>query len=115
MHLVSMRIALLGTVLVLPGAAEAQWAGFDDASTALTTDRFSFTGTRPEMVNSNENYYDGDFGDFDGDGRIDRALGARYGLLFNTGDGLMEPFASYTGFLLRGMPGTGGWGEDTFQ
>ncbi|GEM_PF-4837511 len=108
-------LGLLWTVLVPFGAAAAPWQGFVDRSDALQTDTFAFTGTLPEMVNSNENYYDGDFADFDGDGIPDRSLGARYGLLMNTGGGLMRPYAGYTNFLLRGMPGASGWGEDGFQ
>lgn len=103
------------SVLGFSTAASAQWDGFVDVSETLGTDTYSFSGSRPAQVNSNENYYDGDFADFDGDGWPDRALGARYGLLRNTGDGLMTPFAGYTNFLLRGMPGASGWGEDAFQ
>lgn len=91
------------------------WAGLVDRSDALATDTFAFNGNHPDMINSNENYYDGDLADFDRDGWPDRALGARYGLLLNTGEGLMTPLPGYTGFLLRGMPGAAGWGEDGFQ
>jgi len=97
--------------LLLTSHASAQWAGFVDRSGALETDRFPFTGFHPE-AGGNENYYDGDLGDFDGDGHPDRLLGARYGLLFNTGGGYMEPIRRNVGLLLRGDPGAGGWGED---
>jgi PKD domain/FG-GAP-like repeat len=72
----------------------AAWAGFVDRSTNLLTSTFSFTGTFPAAGDSNENYYDGDMGDFDGDGWMDRALLARYGLLLNTGGGFMTPAAN---------------------
>src|SRR6266498_2619519 len=62
----------------------AAWAGFVDRSTNLMTSTFSFTGDFPAAGDSNENYYDGDMADFDGDGWMDRALIARYGLLQNT-------------------------------
>ena len=93
------------------------WAGFVDASDELQTDTFPFAGASgdPLYPFGNENYYDGDFADIDGDGTPDRVLGARYGLLLNTGGGLMTPFAGRTGFLFRGMPGASGWGEDAFQ
>ena len=58
--------------------ASAQWAGLLDRSTQLNTQSFSFGGTsNPEAGDSNENYYDGDFADIDGDGRIDRGLISR--------------------------------------
>ena len=72
----------------------AVWSGFLDRSTNLMTSTFSFTGTFPAAGDSNENYYDGDMGDFDGDGWMDRALIARYGLLLNTGGGFMTPAAN---------------------
>ncbi len=71
----------------------AAWAGFVDRSTNLMTSTFSFTGDFPAAGDSNENYYDGDMADFDGDGWMDRALIARYGLLQNTGGGFMTPVA----------------------
>ena len=110
-------LSLLGlaVVAVLPRSADADWNGLTDASDALQTGDYAFSGSHPDQVNGNENYYDGDLGDFDGDGVIDRALGSRYGLLMNTGGGLMTPFNGRTGFLLRGMPGAQGWGEDAFQ
>jgi hypothetical protein len=73
----------------------ATWNGFIDVSTNLLTQNFSFTGTtNPAAGDSNENYYDGDMADFDGDGWHDRALIARYGLLLNTGGGIMSPVAN---------------------
>ncbi|MGK0185975.1 MAG: hypothetical protein ACI9R3_001758 [Verrucomicrobiales bacterium] len=96
--------------------AESQlWSGLIDASDKLQTGRYTFKGTNPTGGPGNENYYDGDFADFDGDGSPDRGLGARYGLLRNQGNGWMEPYAGFTGFLFRGMPGAAGWGEDGFQ
>ncbi|MFK7991116.1 MAG: FG-GAP-like repeat-containing protein [Sandaracinaceae bacterium] len=82
-----------------------------DESVRLGTDRYPFFGSNPE-AGGNENYYDGDLGDFDGDGQPDRLLGARYGLLFNRGGGDMVPIRRYVGSLLRGDPGASGWGED---
>src|SRR6266545_1536054 len=96
-------------------ASAAPWQGFVDRSSQLRTDTFSFTGSNPEAYDSNENYYDGDFADFDGDGLMDRGLGARYGLLKNTGDGFMTPYSgpNLVNFLFRGW--VPGWGEDAFQ
>ena len=110
-----LAVAAAAFTIVAPDGAAADWAGFTDKSDELNTDSFAFTGSLPEQVNSNENYYDGDFADFDGDGITDRSLGARYGLLMNTGEGLFVPYAGYTGYLLRGMAGASGWGEDGFQ
>jgi PKD domain/FG-GAP-like repeat len=112
----SLRLLGLSAVCLVPASARAGgWQGLVDRSDELQTDVFAFNGNHPDMINSNENYYDGDLADFDRDGWPDRALGARYGLLLNTGDGLMTPLPGYTGFLLRGMPGAAGWGEDAFQ
>jgi PKD repeat protein len=111
-------LRLLGpfAACLVPISAHAGgWQGLEDRSDELMTDVFAFNGNHPDMINSNENYYDGDLADFDLDGLPDRALGARYGLLLNTGEGLMTPLPGYTGFLLRGMPGAAGWGEDGFQ
>lgn len=93
----------------------APWAGFVDKAAELRTDSFSFGAANAEAFDSNENYYDGDFADFDGDGLMDRGLGSRYGLLKNTGAGLMTPFAGpkYVNYLFRGLQP--GWGEDAFQ
>ena len=52
-------------ILLSPGVARAQWLGFVDKSDALRTDRFSFGGANAEAGDTNENYYDGDFADFD--------------------------------------------------
>lgn len=82
-------------LLAAPFAQAASWSGFLDRSTNLLTQNFSFTGTtNPAAGDSNENYYDGDMGDSDGDGWMDRALIARYGLLLNTGGGFMTPAAN---------------------
>ncbi len=105
-----MRALSLATVLLMTASASAQWAGFVNRSTELGTDRYPFTGP----PGGNENYYDGDMGDIDGDGHPDRVLGSRFGLLFNTGGGWMEIARRDLGFLLRGDPGAGGWGEDGF-
>ncbi len=71
-------------------SAHAQWPGFRDVSAEVDTARYDF-GT---AGGSNENYYDGDFGDFDGDGHVDRALISRYGLLWNAGGGWMVPVST---------------------
>jgi len=70
--------------------------GFVEKGSQLRADRIDFGAPG----GSNENYYDGDFGDFDGDGRIDRALLSRYGLLFNTGGGALLPVSTQ----VVGMP-----------
>src|SRR5687767_1542183 len=76
-------LCLVATAVRVHAAA---WNGFLDVSTNLLTQNFSFTGTtNPAAGDSNENYYDGDMGDIDGDGWMDRALIARYGILLNTG------------------------------
>ena len=85
---------LVMLAIVLPIPAAAAWSGFSDQSAALGTSGFSFVGTNPQAGDTNEHYYDGDFGDFDGDGLLDRALIARYGLLLNTGSGVMTPVAN---------------------
>ncbi len=102
-------------LLTVPALASAGWNGLNDVSNELGTDQYGFQGNFPEQIQSNENYYDGDFADFDGDGITDRSLGSRYGLLFNSGGGYMWPYAGYTNFLFRGRPGAAGWGEDAFQ
>ena len=105
---------VLATVHALQVAA-ASWEGFVDKAVPLRTITFTFGAANPEAFDSNENYYDGDFADFDGDGFMDRGLGSRYGLLKNTGAGFMTPFAGakYVNFLFRGFQP--GWGEDAFQ
>jgi hypothetical protein len=111
-------VVTLSALLILsfshPSMA-ADWGGLIDRSSQLRTDTFSFTGSNSEAYDSNENYYDGDFADFDGDGLMDRGLGARYGLLKNTGDGFMTPYSgpNLVNFLFRGW--VPGWGEDAFQ
>lgn len=94
-------LSLLTSCLILAPTARvraATWNGFIDVSTNLLTQNFSFTGTtNPAAGDSNENYYDGDMGDFDGDGWHDRALIARYGILLNTGGGIMSPVANTIG------------------
>jgi hypothetical protein len=67
----------------------ADWQGFVDVSSQLQTHLYTFAGD-----NSNENYYAGDFADFDADGRIDRSLISRYGLLWNVAGGLMKPVST---------------------
>lgn len=87
--------AVLSLLLAASLAHAAPWGGFLDRSANLLTSTFSFTGTaNPAAGDSNENYYDGDMGDADGDGWMDRALIARYGLLLNTGGGFMTPAAN---------------------
>jgi len=91
----SIALVVLTTILFGSSAYAAVWGGFLDRSTNLLTFTFSFTGTtNPAAGDSNENYYDGDMGDFDGDGWMDRALISRYGLLLNTGGGFMTPAAN---------------------
>jgi len=92
----------IGLLLALSPFASAQWTGFNDTSTTLQTSTFSFIGTNAAAGDTNENYYDGDMGDIDGDGWMDRSLIARYGLLLNTGGGMMTPVANtVTGGTLR--------------
>ena len=67
---------------VLP-AAHAQWMGLIDRTDIWNTADYDFG----VAGGGNENYYDGDFADYDGDGRMDRALISRYGLLWNRGRG----------------------------
>ncbi len=88
------RSFLLIALLTPSAVVAAPWAGFTDQSDPLRTDRFNFQGAQAEAGDTNENYYDGDFGDFDGDGRLDRGMISRYGLLWNTGDGTMIPVAN---------------------
>ena len=95
MLLTSTRLAGLAAAVVLiaavasPAAAQP-WMGLREATTELRTERYDFEGAG----GSNENYYDGDFGDFDGDGWADRALISRYGLLWNSGGGVMVPVST---------------------
>jgi len=90
------KIIIAALLLLFAASSHAAvWGGFLDRSTNLMTFNFSFTGTtNPAAGDSNENYYDGDMGDSDGDGWMDRALIARYGLLLNTGGGFMTPAAN---------------------
>lgn len=89
-----MRVSRAAVALLLVSSvsspAFAQWDGLRNASTELRTERYDFEGAG----GSNENYYDGDFGDFDGDGWADRALISRYGLLWNSGGGIMVPVST---------------------
>lgn len=112
----SFALATLILLFTASLAHAAPWGGFLDRSTNLLTRTFSFTGTIPEAYDGNENYYDGDFADFDGDGMMDRGLGARYGLLKNKGSGFMTPYAgpNLVNYLFRGVLNNG-WGEDAFQ
>lgn len=88
---------VVACAVFLRAGSVGAWGGFVDRSVVLNTARFDF-GTGG---GSNENYYDGDFGDFDGDGRPDRGLISRYGLLWNTGDGVMVPASTQ---LRNNMP-----------
>ncbi len=111
----ALRCFAFALLLLLAPDLRAQWAGFTDASTALQTNTFSFLGSNPVAGDSNENYYDGDMADFDGDGWMDRALIARYGLLLNTGGGLMTPVANtITGGTYR-FGDKDGYGNDATQ
>lgn len=82
------------TVFLLSVHLDAQggppWDGFRDRSQQLNTKAFDFGA----QGGGNENYYDGDFADFDGDGRMDRALISRYGLLWNQGGGVLLPVST---------------------
>jgi PKD repeat protein len=91
--------------------AGVAWGGFADRSDELGTDGFSFQGDNAAAGDSNENYYDGTFADFDGDGQLDRALISRYGLLHNQGGGAMTPAANVpvnvTGYRFGDKDGVG--------
>ena len=65
-------------------AATAAWQGFTDRSAQLQSAGYTFAVGGD---GGNENYYDGDFADWDFDGLIDRALVNRYGVVWNTGGG----------------------------
>ena len=101
--------------LFLPASSLAQWQGLADKSQSLNTASFTFG----LPIGGNKNYYDGDFADFDNDGRADRILGARFGNLWNRGGGYMIPVSSQrstidpngglrslSGFEFRDTPGT---------
>ena len=83
-------VIALSVLLGAPAIGAAQWRGFVDASGDREVTRYDFEGG----AGSNENYYDGDFGDFDGDGRIDRGVISRYGLLWNAGNGIFVPVST---------------------
>ena len=68
----------------------APWDGFIDASAALQTSGYTFE----PGGGGNPNYYDGDFADYDDDGLMDRVVLNRYGLLWNTGGGVMIPVSN---------------------
>lgn len=85
-----MKLGLILLTLLFGSNAHAQWAGFEDRSAERGVDRYDFGSAG----GSNENYYDGDMGDFDGDGRIDRAVISRFGLLYNAGGGVMLPVST---------------------
>jgi len=85
----SLAVALALVGAATPASAQP-WSGLREASAELRTERYDFEGAG----GSNENYYDGDFGDFDGDGWADRALISRYGLLWNSGGGIMVPVST---------------------
>jgi len=69
-----------------------QWNGFTDKSSELNTSSYTFSNTVPPGAGTdNTNYYDGDFGDADGDGLMDRGINSRYALLWNTGEGILIP------------------------
>ena len=73
MHLTKYLLLTVTIITSLSLHAASTWPGFQDQSTPLNTPSFTFTGSVPEMWTSNNNYYDGDFADFDGDGKIDLA------------------------------------------
>lgn len=84
------RVGVVALALLGTATSHAQWRGFEDRSAERGVERYDF-GT---AGGSNENYYDGDMGDYDGDGRIDRALVSRFGLLHNAGEGRMIPVST---------------------
>ena len=73
--------------MTIASARAQSWPGWTDESLRLQTRTFDFGAPG----GSNENYYDGDFADFDGDYRMDRAAISRFGLLWNTGEGMLTP------------------------
>ena len=77
-------------LLLAPTLGAAQWSGFEDRSAGRAIERYGFDGA----AGSNENYYDGDFGDYDGDFRVDRALISRYGLLRNGTGAVFVPMST---------------------
>lgn len=83
-------VALALAQLSLPSTGAAQWGGFVERGAERDTNRYTFEGA----AGANENYYDGDMGDYDGDGRIDRAVISRYGLLWGRGDGVFIPVST---------------------
>ena len=104
------------TLITWPRDSRAQ-AVFVDPSIDTSHLSFNNSETGPESIRTNENYYDGDFADFDGDGWPDRALGARYQLLKNQGpyqgDAVyMTPYLHYAN-VPEHHPGA--YGQDAFQ
>ncbi|MGE0784604.1 MAG: FG-GAP-like repeat-containing protein [Sandaracinaceae bacterium] len=97
----------------MPRGARAQtWLGFVDfpSMPGTETSRYTFAGS-VEGESSEEAFYTGDLGDFDGDGWLDRLLGARYGLLLNRGDGAMVPVRAEVGLRVRGDAGAWEYGD----
>lgn len=85
------RTILTISLLLLSGSVRAQsFRGWTDRSMELRADRIHFGAPG----GGNENYYDGDFADYDGDGRMDRALISRFGLIWNRGGGEFLPVSS---------------------
>jgi hypothetical protein len=85
-------LALASTLALLaaPSALAQGWAGFVDRGVELNMAALDFGAPG----GSNENYYDGDFADWDGDFRMDRAAISRFGLVWNVGDGYMYPVST---------------------
>jgi hypothetical protein len=83
-------LVAMSLLAAAPPSAALAWDGMRSAGDELAVARFDFAGAG----GGNENYYDGDFGDFDGDGWADRAVISRYGLLWNAGGGIMIPVST---------------------
>ena len=64
------RVGVVALALLGTATSHAQWRGFEDRSAERGVERYDF-GT---AGGSNENYYDGDMGDYDGDGKVDTAI-----------------------------------------
>jgi hypothetical protein len=100
---------------LLSDVVQAEWKGLVDASAVLKTNGYSFAGANPEAGETEERHYGGDFGDIDGDGLVDRILGSRYGLLFNSGGGLMVPARKQFNFLKTKDANANAFGNAVFQ
>ena len=84
-HLAALGAVAAAVLFLAPPSPAQQWSGLSGPTESLELWLVDFGA----QGGGNTSYYDGDFGDFDGDGRPDRALGARFGLLWNAGGGFM--------------------------